>query len=79
MLAADKTTPWSKLNLTLYATTFLAMRDTHTGAQCSICMESDCKELECALASYQQQALTTSHSHVQTDWLKTATKEVSKH
>ena len=38
MLAADKTIPWSKLNPTLYATTFLAMRDSHS-CQCSICME----------------------------------------
>ena len=38
MLAADKTIPWSKLNFTLYATTFLAMPDSYS-CQCSICME----------------------------------------
>ncbi len=66
MLAADKTIPWSKLNPTIYATTFLAMRDTHAGAQCSICIESDHKESECELATDQQQTVVTNNSHAQT-------------
>ena len=48
VLAADKTIPWSKLNPTLYATTFLAMRDSHS-CQCSIFIELDHKDSESAL------------------------------
>ena len=52
MVAADKTTPRSKLNSTLYATTFLSMCDPHgQGAQCLIYMESDHREVDCALTS----------------------------
>ena len=52
MAAADKMTPWSKLNPTLYATTFLSMCDPHgQGAQCPIFMKSDHREVDCALAS----------------------------
>ena len=50
MVAVDKTTPWFKMNPTLYATMFLSMCDPHgQGAQCPICMESDHREADCAL------------------------------
>ena len=39
---------WSKLNSTLYAVTFLAQ--SGRGKNCALCMESDHKEDECALA-----------------------------
>ena len=50
MVAADKTIPWSKLNPTLYATTFLSLRDPHgQGVQCPICMELDHREADCTI------------------------------
>ena len=67
MVAADKTTPWSKLNPTLYATTFLSMRDPHgQGAQCPICMESDHREADCALASDHTKGSSSSYQGIST-------------
>ena len=67
MVAADKTTPWSKLNPTLYATTFLSMRDPHgQGAQCPICMESDHREADCALASDHMKGSSSSYQGIST-------------
>ena len=39
---------WSKLNSTLYAVTFLAQQGS--GKNCILCMESDHREEDCALA-----------------------------
>ena len=46
----NKEMSWTKLNSTLYATTFMAMRAQSGGAQCRYCMESDHLDSECALA-----------------------------
>ena len=50
-LTADKSMSWVKLNPAIYATTFLAMQDMQGGSQCTICMELDHKEADCALAT----------------------------
>lgn len=64
MKAAKKSLPWSELNGTLYATTFLAMREN--GTQCSSCMESDHLVQDCAIAPLGQQHTPGSASTSQT-------------
>ena len=55
LAATDEKTDWSRLNPSLFATTFLAQQGTG-GKICQLCMGADHMQDECALAPLQAKA-----------------------
>ena len=58
LAAADQTTDWSRLNPSLYATTFLAQQGSG-GKMCHLCMGEDHAQDDCALAALQSKITKT--------------------
>ena len=58
LAAADNSMDWSRLNLSLYATTFLVQQGSG-GKVCTLCMGVDHIQEDCALAPLQAKATRT--------------------
>ena len=58
LAAADNSMDWSRLNPSLYATTFLAQQGSG-GKVCTLCMGVDHIQEDCALAPLQAKATRT--------------------